>query len=161
MGNWNAILEEIKSSKSADKVRRKYLDALSKARKRNVVTYYSGWLQKPGQDNAALSQITDEDKAQRIAEALTDADAHKVHDRHIHADECKKIGLKIRDLESDQELQDLVLSVHHANIVSLSNGPAIKIIENHLGSAFVKNKPQPPQGVSFQLPLAEGGPKVQ
>jgi len=32
-------------------------------------------------------------------------------------------------------------SVHHANLITLANTNAIKIIENHLGSAFVKNGP--------------------
>ena len=38
----------------------------------------------------------------------------KVHARHIHADEALNIGLNIVPLEADDELQDLVLSIHHA-----------------------------------------------
>lgn len=85
-----------------------------------------------------------EAKAKKIAEELTNIESHKEHDRHIHADECKKMGLKIKYLESDQNLQDAVLSVHHSNLITLANTPAAKIIENHDGSAFVKNAPLQP-----------------
>lgn len=81
-------------------------------------------------------------KSKKIAEALTNTDDHKEHGRHIHADELKKLGLKIRDLESDNELQDRLLSVHHAFLITLSNTNAVKIIENHEGAAFVKNSAQ-------------------
>jgi hypothetical protein len=49
------------------------------------------------------------------------------------------MGLKIFDLEDDGRLQDAVLTVHHAFMVTLSNTPAAKIVENHNGAAFVKN----------------------
>jgi hypothetical protein len=78
------------------------------------------------------------EKALAIAKALTNVETHKEHGRHIHAEDCKKLGLKIVDLESDNDLQDAVLSVHHAFVITLSNTQAVKIIENHAGSAFVK-----------------------
>lgn len=78
-------------------------------------------------------------KARKIAESLTNVDDHKDHGRHIHAEECKKMGIIIKDLESDNGLQDAVLSVHHAFQITLQNTPAAKIIENHNGQAFVKN----------------------
>lgn len=82
---------------------------------------------------------TADKKAQKVAEELTNVDTHKEHARHIHADDLKKLGLKIKDLESDSNLQDAVLSVHHAFMITLANTPAAKIIENHNGAAFVKN----------------------
>lgn len=65
----------------------------------------------------------------------------KSHARHIHLDEAKEMGLVIEDLESDGILQDLVLTVHHAYMHTLSNSPAIKIIENHNGQAIIENIP--------------------
>jgi hypothetical protein len=60
MPNWNDLLDEIKSAGSGhDVVRRKYLKRLFKYTKRNVIAYYSGWLQKPEVKGGA---ITDEDK---------------------------------------------------------------------------------------------------
>ena len=51
---------------------------------------------------------------------------------------CIDIGLKIEKLEDDQTLQDLVLSVHHSCMHTLSNTPSIKIIENQNGIAFIQ-----------------------
>ncbi len=78
------------------------------------------------------------EKAKSIVESLTDYSGNKSHARHIHIDECKDLGLKVLELESDQELQELVLTVHHAFIHTLMNTPSFKIIENHLGRALIK-----------------------
>lgn len=75
----------------------------------------------------------------------------KQHSRHIHAEDCKKIGLNIRMLEDDADLQDAVLSAHHAFMITLSNTPAAKIIHNHMGIAFVKQVGQIQMPV--QIPL--------
>jgi hypothetical protein len=45
--------------------------------------------------------------------------------------------LKIEKLEDDKKLQDLVLTVHHAYMHTFSMSPAVKITENHLGTATV------------------------
>lgn len=81
------------------------------------------------------------EKADCIVKALNNHHDTKSHARHIHIDEAKQMGLKIIDLESDSVLQDLVLTVHHAYMHTLSNSPAIKIIENHNGQAIVENIP--------------------
>lgn len=86
-------------------------------------------------------------KSDRIVEALSDADVHKSHDRHIPIAKCKELGLKVRALEDDKELQDLVLTVHHCYNHVLMNTGATKIIENHKGAAFVKS-----QQMMMQLP---------
>lgn len=62
MPSWNRILQEIQECKridALDYVRRSYLNKLHKATGRNVIAYYSGWLQKPGAYN---SSINDDDK---------------------------------------------------------------------------------------------------
>ncbi len=49
MPNWNEILDEIKSSGSThDIIRRNYLQKIHEITERNVIIYYSGWLQKQG-----------------------------------------------------------------------------------------------------------------
>ena len=45
MPSWNELLEQINAP--LDKVRREYLKKLHAKTGRNVVTYYSGWLQRP------------------------------------------------------------------------------------------------------------------
>jgi hypothetical protein len=77
-------------------------------------------------------------KARRIVRALSNSDQNRSHNRHIHYDECRRIGLNVTPLEADQELQDLVLTVHHCYMHALMNTASHKIIENHRGVAFVK-----------------------
>lgn len=77
-------------------------------------------------------------KAKKITQRLSHYKKNKAHDRHLHLEDCEAIGLKIERIEDDPDLQDLVLTVHHCYMHTLMNTPAFKIIENHLGTAFVK-----------------------
>ena len=79
-------------------------------------------------------------KASKIVNALSDYRENKRHERHLHIEDCKKIGLKIEEIEEDSELQDLILTVHHCYMHALMNTSAFKMIENHLGTAFVKHQ---------------------
>lgn len=81
-----------------------------------------------------------EQKADEVAKLLGSHVKHKTHSRHISPNECKEIGLKITMMEDNQKLQDAILSVHHAFIISLSepNAP-IKIVENHKGHRMLFN----------------------
>ena len=76
-------------------------------------------------------------KARKVVKNLSAHSKHKSHDRHIHIEDCKKMGLKIITLEEDPTLQDLVLTVHHSYMHTFSATAAIKIIENHNGVAMV------------------------
>lgn len=78
------------------------------------------------------------EKAQKIVRALTAYRQNKGHNRHIHYEDCTKMGLKVEKIEADQELQDLILTVHHCYMHALMNTPSFKMIENHKGIAFVK-----------------------
>jgi hypothetical protein len=80
--------------------------------------------------------------AASIVKELTDFSGNKGHDRHIHYDECAQMGLHLEPLETDQTYQDLVLSVHHCYMNSLMNTQAFKIIENHNGTAIIKQQQQ-------------------
>ena len=78
--------------------------------------------------------------AARVVRELSNYDAMKNHARHVHIDQCKKLGLKVLDLEADKQLQDLVLTVHHSFMQTLGEvAPVTKIVENHLGTALVSN----------------------
>jgi len=48
LANWSEILNEVSGKGDLDGVRRKYLAALHVVTGRNVIAFYSGWLQKPG-----------------------------------------------------------------------------------------------------------------
>jgi len=76
---------------------------------------------------------------EKIIDALSDHSEMKTHSRHISKSQCKQIGLKVIDLESDSDMQDIVLSIHHAFMHSLSSGPGIvKIVENHDDTRFIE-----------------------
>ena len=80
------------------------------------------------------------DKARRTVRQLASYSGNKAHSRHIHANECEAMGLKIEHLEKkgEEKFQDLVLTVHHCFMHTLTNTGAYKIIENQEGIAFVK-----------------------
>jgi hypothetical protein len=56
MPNWSELLSEvIEGGGKKDLVRRKYLKKLNRLTRRNVIVYYSGWLQKPTAPEIALN----------------------------------------------------------------------------------------------------------
>ncbi len=83
---------------------------------------------------------------------LTDHALQKSHARHISKDGAISLGLKVTSLEDNHALQEAVLSVHHAAVLTMTDTPATKIIENHLGSAFI-NRVEP---VVVQGPTQQG-----
>jgi ATP-dependent protease ClpP protease subunit len=84
-----------------------------------------------------LGETDSDQRAKAVVAKLTDRANMKTHSRHLSAEACKDYGMKIEDLESDNELQDLVLTVHHCFMHTFSNSAAIKIVENHNGVATV------------------------
>ena len=76
-------------------------------------------------------------KVETIVSKLNEHDDSKTHGRHFNIDFCRKIGLKIEALEDDDQLQDAVLSVHHAYMLTFSRSDAIKIIECQNGKAVI------------------------
>jgi hypothetical protein len=87
--------------------------------------------------------------AERIVKDLSDHALTKSHSRHLPIERCVEIGLKISRLEADQDLQEKVLSVHHACMLTLSSTGAYKLIENQRGVAFIK--------VARNVLVAQGG----
>lgn len=76
--------------------------------------------------------------AKSVVKELSDHALTKSHSRHLPIERCKEIGLTITSLEDDQGLQEAVLSVHHACMLTLSSTGAYKLIENQKGAAFIK-----------------------
>ncbi len=76
--------------------------------------------------------------ADKIIKGLADHALTKSHARHLSFARCDNIGLTVKPLEEDNELQDLILSVHHSCIHTLAATAAYKIIENHNGVAFIQ-----------------------
>jgi hypothetical protein len=77
--------------------------------------------------------------AKDIVKSLTDKATTITHGRHIGFAEAAQIfGNGVEALEKNQKFQDAVLTVHHSTMITLGATPAVKIIENHTGKAFVK-----------------------
>jgi hypothetical protein len=79
------------------------------------------------------------DSAKRVLDELGSHALTLSHARHISIQRAIGMGLKVTALESDQRLQEAVLTVHHACVQTLTETPALKIIENHEGVAFISS----------------------
>lgn len=71
--------------------------------------------------------------ATAAGEWLSDTREHRAHGKPIDANLALSKGLKIVKLEDDPRLQDLVLSVFHATMLTFETSTCGKIIENHAG----------------------------
>lgn len=91
-------------------------------------------------------------KADKIIATLGSHSETKTHARHIHKEEAKNLGLNIIDLEQSHQLQDAVLSLHHACILTFEQTPAVKIIENNLGKAHIRMLMPQPMLQPFPIP---------
>lgn len=76
--------------------------------------------------------------AKRVIDELADHALTLSHARHISAEKARDIGLRVVFLERDQDLQDAVMSLHHACIQTLQDTGAVKLIENQLGVAYIQ-----------------------
>lgn len=101
-------------------------------------------------DNMFYGETDAAAKADSIANQLGSHIATSTHSRHIHLEECKKLGIKVTELEglddrkidSCKDLQDCVLTIHHAYMHTFSNSAAVKIVENHDGNAMIVSSAQ-------------------
>jgi len=140
---WQAIISQYRPtflSQCEDSI--KWSNSFVREQLRNVMFYRS-------KDKAY--------KSAKVVRKLTDYRlGRQSHERHLHYEDCFSIGLKVVRLENDDTFQDLVLTVHHCYMHTLMNSTVYKIVENHLGTAYMKNVvvqqlmipqlfPQPPQ----------------
>lgn len=91
-----------------------------------------------------------------IAGKLSSHKEFKSHGRHIPLQLARDMGLVVDALEDNHTFQEAVLSVYHATMHTLTATPVVKIIENHLGRAFIKIQQQVimPQPVFVPPPAA-------
>jgi hypothetical protein len=112
-----------------------------------VAEWLSKWMLRDQDEHEA--------KARTIAQRLADHTTFKSHGRPIHRETAVEMGLIVEQLEDDQRLQDLVLTIYHACSHVFSATPSVKIVENHLGRAYVKQQQQ----MLIQMP-AQAAPAV-
>lgn len=84
MPNWREILDEINACGSGyDVIRRKHLAKLHEVTQRNIIIYYSGWLQKGGIQGVTGLELNDSDKNGFMA-AIHELDRSKGLDLLLH-----------------------------------------------------------------------------
>jgi hypothetical protein len=106
------------------------------------------WLQK-----YMFAGTTDgAEKAEATAAWFANYEVHQSHSLGINREQAREQGVKIDDLEADQGLQDALLSVHHATMHTFQ-GPAVKIVENHLGRTYARIQQQ----MIVQMPMMGPG----
>ncbi len=129
---WQAIIGQYRPT---------FLDQCEKA-----IAWSSSFVQKQLEGVMFKNDPDAKQKAASIVERLSDYGGNKTHEKHIHFEKCEAMGLRVELIENDPKLQDLILTVHHCFMHSLMNTSSYKIIENHLGAAFIKQ--QAPQVAS-------------
>jgi hypothetical protein len=101
---------------------------------------------------------------QKIGIWLSDHSHFKTHGRPISRDIVQQRNLTVIPLEADPALQDAVLSIYHAAAHTFIGTGAVKIIENHLGRAYL-NVTQPVtlgiQPPNLQMPIVPNPPAPQ
>ena len=92
-----------------------------------------------------MDEVDAKEISDTIVGILKNYEEFKSHNRHLSPEFCKNLGLKVSFLEEEgnEALQDAVLSVHHACLLTFLNTRAIKITENHEGNAFIQQVNQP------------------
>lgn len=107
MPNWNQVHNELQSNAKGphDHLRLKYLKALHKHTGRNILSYYSGWLQKPGME---------------LEFGITDADKTGFMTCSHEVDRSKGLDLILHtpggDLAATESIIDYLHSLYDGNI---------------------------------------------
>ena len=94
-------------------------------------------------DKVLERTVPNKDIRGQIKKIFNDNSISKLHSRHYSKEKVKKAGLNVIDLESDPKLQDLVLSLHHSYIITLEHSLITKIVENQIGSTYIRALPIP------------------
>lgn len=100
-------------------------------------------------ENMLLNHDNPKKDAKKIVNILGSHKKTFSHAKHIHIDECRKLGINVVSLEDFEkkelggckDLQDCVLTIHHTYMHTFSSSNAVKIVENHLGNAMIMNAP--------------------
>jgi len=86
---------------------------------------------------ASDDQPLRDEKVEAVRNLLGQQATSKSHNRHINPDKARSVGLNVVNLEDDNKLQDIVLTLHHSLMLTFSQTQAAKVIENHNGVAYV------------------------
>lgn len=93
-----------------------------------------GWLSS----NMFSERDDAEQMAERVVSTLCDHSKSAMHARHFSFEDLENLGIVVERLESDDKVQDAVLTMHHAFMNTFAMSRAFKIIENNNGKRWVK-----------------------
>jgi len=77
-----------------------------------------------------------------IAKFLNSIEGHSSHSKGICFAEAQKLGLNVKNLKDEKELEDAVLSIYHSGIILFEKTSAQKFIINHSGRRYINNYSQ-------------------
>lgn len=95
--------------------------------------------------------IKDGPNKKSIIETFSDHTNSKSHSRHISKDKCKAVGLNIEDMENDDYLQDLILTLHHCYMIFFEKTIVVKAIENNIKASYFRLFNPNPQPVNPEI----------
>lgn len=90
-------------------------------------------------ENMLSGGSASEGEAKKVVTRLMDYRGTTEHGHHFLSDKCREMGLNVLQMEDDQQLQEDVLSVHHAFVATFTQTSAIKVIENADGANWIIN----------------------
>ena len=88
-----------------------------------------------------LEEKEGEEVTTRIISNLNNPTETKEHSRHVHLDKASELGLKVVQLEDNQDLQEKVLTLHHSYMATMMMTNTSKLIESHLEKKFIISYP--------------------
>lgn len=118
------------------------------------------WLEK-----YMLADVADEteriQQAEEIARFFGSEEAYdrfRTHGRPLRVEQLEQLpGIKVQRLESDDSLQDTILSIYHATDLTFGRAALVsKIVENHVGARYVKGRQE--LIIQAPAPLTPGTP---
>ncbi|MBX3169271.1 MAG: S49 family peptidase [Candidatus Eremiobacteraeota bacterium] len=138
--DWNKARADIISNPNLfhvwEPILRKYTPALICECTKSIA-----WAEEIVKDRLQSRMLSDavvkEALADNIVKELGSHELTKNHGRHIDINRLQALQVKVEPLEADNDLQDKVLSVHHASLLTLTSSNAFKIIENQKGCSYV------------------------
>ncbi|MBQ6099705.1 MAG: S49 family peptidase [Methanobrevibacter sp.] len=82
----------------------------------------------------SMFKADNQEMIEKIVYELIFREATKSHYRNLSPEKCLEIGLNIRYIEDDEEIQDLILSIHYASLSYFNNVNTSKIYSNQNGT---------------------------
>lgn len=83
------------------------------------------------------------EEIERAAEFINGRQKPVPHGQGISLEKANELGLNVKDLHSDKELEDRVLSVYHSAIILFQKTIAQKVIMNHNRLKYINNYSPP------------------